>query len=543
MSSRLVVGIIYDKRGDPPYISVNKLWKETVTIVSQKYDVELLRVSSYNVENNEEYRAFVEKIDILMLLSPYYTIDRTVKDFPMIFYGLGSMQKGGHWLVNNNNSFRSYDEAILNSSSCVYIFDELVMNNCLGREFIPFGVDISTFYPRNNKNEIRQKYDVPEDAFVMLYCGRINIQKNPALLLSMLRDLKNKYPKLILMFIGSYDNFYISEFNDSEAPKIKNQFNELIEKYDLADRIIFFETQLDVNVYSEMINMADIGINITTLISENFGYTPVEMQACGLPVIGTDWGGLKDTIIDGVSGFRIETVQSEFGARINIEAAKDRIAFLIDNRDKLKEMGKNARKNIEMNFSEEIFAKKLQDLIKTTYDKFIKTAGFNKKIEINPIMINMTKKLHEKYKTCLHISDEHLHPEIDFEHYEMIASKCASCRDNETTWNKDTIISKGFDWGISGNKFVSYDPRWNMDFELKDCTLDDNDIHFLSLVKEGESVAELIDNNKISMEKTMYYLKEFTKKGMIVPWEKNKNEIRYKSIWKRYSSFYYSFFY
>lgn len=523
-NSRLVVGLIWDLRGDPPYVSVNKLWHETISVIIQKFNIEILKVNSYNIENNEEYREFVDKIDIMMLLSPYYSIDRTVKDFPVIFYGLGSMQKGGHWLVDNQNSFKSYDKTILNCSSCMEIFDDFVEKDSIGRELIPFGVDTSIFYPLDNKKAIRRKYNVPENAFIMVYCGRINIQKNSTLLLSILRDLKDKHENLMLMFIGSYDGFYISEFNDGEVPDIKIEFEKMIEEFNLRDRVIFFEMQNNANVYSEMINMADIGINLTTLISENFGYTPVEMQSCGLPVIGTEWGGLKDTIEDNVTGFRIETVQSNYGARINIELAKDRIEYLINNPDKVKEMGKNAHLNVEKNFSSQKFAEQVQDLIIKTYNNFSNSDKTEKKLKVNPMMKNMSVKIHEIYGDERHVSWEHLHPEIDFRHYDMICSRCVTCHAKDTVWNQNSVISKGFDWTISENKFVSYDPRWNEHFELKDFNLNDNEIKILGYINEGSTVKSLMNDIGLSKEKVLYYFKVLTAKGLIIPWEKNKNE-------------------
>ena len=107
-SNEPVVGIIFDKRGDPPYISVGKLWNETMGIISEKFQTEILEVDSYKVDDDEKYRKFIDKIDVLMTLSPYYSINRYVKEFPLVAYGLGSMQKGGHWLYDNRNSLPEY---------------------------------------------------------------------------------------------------------------------------------------------------------------------------------------------------------------------------------------------------------------------------------------------------------------------------------------------------------------------------------------------------------------------------------------------------
>jgi hypothetical protein len=52
---------------------------------------------------------------------------------------------------------------------------------------------------------------------------------------------------------------------------------------------------------------ADIFISLSDNVQETFGLTPVEAMAAGLPVVVTDWNGYKDTVRDGVDGFRIPT--------------------------------------------------------------------------------------------------------------------------------------------------------------------------------------------------------------------------------------------
>jgi len=41
--------------------------------------------------------------------------------------------------------------------------------------------------------------------------------------------------------------------------------------------------------------------------NEVFGQAAVEAMACGIPVLATDWDGLKDTVEDGVTGIRVPT--------------------------------------------------------------------------------------------------------------------------------------------------------------------------------------------------------------------------------------------
>ena len=55
-------------------------------------------------------------------------------------------------------------------------------------------------------------------------------------------------------------------------------------------------------------------MDVFTLLSDNiqetFGLAPIEAMAAGLPVVGTDWDGLRDTIEHGVTGYRIPTLMA-----------------------------------------------------------------------------------------------------------------------------------------------------------------------------------------------------------------------------------------
>lgn len=55
-------------------------------------------------------------------------------------------------------------------------------------------------------------------------------------------------------------------------------------------------------------SVADFFISFSDNIQETFGLTPVEAMAAGLPSVVSDWDGYKDTVRDGVDGFRVPTL-------------------------------------------------------------------------------------------------------------------------------------------------------------------------------------------------------------------------------------------
>ena len=50
---------------------------------------------------------------------------------------------------------------------------------------------------------------------------------------------------------------------------------------------------------------ADVFVSLSDNIQETFGLTPLEAMAAGLPVLVSDWDGYKDTVRDGIDGYRV----------------------------------------------------------------------------------------------------------------------------------------------------------------------------------------------------------------------------------------------
>ncbi len=58
---------------------------------------------------------------------------------------------------------------------------------------------------------------------------------------------------------------------------------------------------------------ADVFCSLSDNIQETFGITPIEAMAAGLPVVVSDWDGYRDSVRDGIDGFRIPTLMAPAG--------------------------------------------------------------------------------------------------------------------------------------------------------------------------------------------------------------------------------------
>jgi starch synthase len=58
---------------------------------------------------------------------------------------------------------------------------------------------------------------------------------------------------------------------------------------------------------------ADVFCSLSDNIQETFGIVPIEAMAAGIPVVVADWDGYKDTVRDGIDGFRIPTLMPQPG--------------------------------------------------------------------------------------------------------------------------------------------------------------------------------------------------------------------------------------
>jgi glycosyltransferase involved in cell wall biosynthesis len=156
-------------------------------------------------------------------------------------------------------------------------------------KWIPVGIDVSHFKEDSNNEERK------DDEIRMLCVARLEDFKGQRYLIRAIRLIKDKYPNVKLTLLG----------RGSKGPS----FQSLIKDLRLEDTISLNTTAVS---YSQMPKVyQDQDIYVQPSLMEPFGIAVLEAMACGKPVVGSNVGGMRDTILDGVNGFLVPPGDSQ----------------------------------------------------------------------------------------------------------------------------------------------------------------------------------------------------------------------------------------
>lgn len=183
--------------------------------------------------------------------------------------------------------------------------------------------------------EVRKQYGIPEDSVVFGWCGRITRDKGHNELFEAFREINKTDKSARLLMVGDYDNV---ETIDKELFEWTKACPEVV----FTGRVPFDMVQ---NMYSAM----DVFCSLS--YREGFGLVVIEAAAMGLPGIVTDVPGQMDTIESNVTGISVHDH--------DVKTVVDAMKFYINNPVRLKEMGKEARKQVEEKYDQKVLFEKL----------------------------------------------------------------------------------------------------------------------------------------------------------------------------------------
>lgn len=177
---------------------------------------------------------------------------------------------------------------------------------------VPLGVDSVAMAPNDAKRtQWRQKLGIPDDDVVFLFVGRLSFhaKANPyPMLVAAERAARETGKGVHLIQAGWFANAAIeSAFRESAKALCPSVFCHFLDGR---------ESEVRTGIW----HAADVFVSLSDNIQETFGLTPVEAMAAGLPCIVSDWNGYRDTVRDGVDGFRIPTVAPCAGLGVDLAA-------------------------------------------------------------------------------------------------------------------------------------------------------------------------------------------------------------------------------
>jgi D-inositol-3-phosphate glycosyltransferase len=160
------------------------------------------------------------------------------------------------------------------------------------------GVNLSMFTAGSGKKFARKALNLPEDAHIVAFVGRIQPHKGPEVLIRAIAELVSHSPalrtKLVTLIVGG-----ASGANGAEVDRLK----ELVNWLGISD-VVRFAPPVERAGLADYYRAADLVC--VPSYSESFGLVALEAQACGTPVVASAVGGLRTAVADGISGVLVD---------------------------------------------------------------------------------------------------------------------------------------------------------------------------------------------------------------------------------------------
>ncbi|PIT90466.1 MAG: hypothetical protein COU22_02010 [Candidatus Komeilibacteria bacterium CG10_big_fil_rev_8_21_14_0_10_41_13] len=327
--------ILFIRDEKAPFESVQLLQDMFYDALSDRFD---LTVKSAGSVSKSEYNGLLKSHQAIV--GTDMNLFKARKSFnlrvPVVLpsYGLGTRGLLQIWewreLLQKGDAFICPSTADL-ASILVHIRDKQ-LNFC----HLPYPVP--DFYFQNKDSDIskaeifsRFGIDHQSQSSWLMYSGRINQQKNIHLSLRVVKALVEMNHSVGLLIVGQEDRSGFPELgwdNTGYEEELKN----LIEDLQIQDRVHFLGL-VDRQTMHDLYHCVDLHLTLSTFRTEDFGFTSVEAMACGLPTVGTAWGGFWDTIKEGITGYRVPVHMTSMGFRVDWRAAVSRIIKILTNPD------------------------------------------------------------------------------------------------------------------------------------------------------------------------------------------------------------------
>ena len=254
-----------------------------------------------------------------------------------------------HGTYNFSNLLKKYYNSIMVRSNLIiagsnFIFSHVNNNYSkylgLKKKFLVIfrGINVDYFDPsttlENEENQLLKDWGVSRDKKIILMPGRVTRWKGQELFIEAL-NLVNKE-------LGHKSCYAVILGSDQGRNIYSKKIKRLAEQYRLTRQLKFIEHCKNMPVAYKI---SDLVVS-PSIEPEAFGRVAVEAQSMEKPIIASDIGGSKETIINNKTGFLFKSGNAE-------SLSKKILEVLNTDESKLKSMGIEGRKNIIKKFNVE----------------------------------------------------------------------------------------------------------------------------------------------------------------------------------------------
>jgi len=326
----------------------------------------LYRMSRSVLDGTEKFPYQYYQCDVAILTNPYILSKlRENMDWKgvVLFFALGSLPRGGKKIRAALPFLKSSDIIVVSCSSDLKIYRKLIKSGGPQVKLLPFPVDSEHFKPLSQDllYEIKSGLGITSSN-VITYVGRITLEKNVHRIIEVFSQILKNNPDTTLVICGNYENESFVEFG-IEVGDIRKIINKYILYFGIPKNNIKILPHQDDDILIQIYNISDIILNLSLHHDENFGYSQAEAMSCGKAVVATEWGGFKDTILHGQTGFLIPTWLTDNGLRIDWFKCVCYVNVLLQNQNIKKKMGEKARERVTNEYSYLRFETDLHSLI------------------------------------------------------------------------------------------------------------------------------------------------------------------------------------
>ena len=212
------------------------------------------------------------------------------------------------------------------------------------------GINLEYFNTNNTSekktNILASNWKINKKDFIILFPGRLTKWKGHEIFiesLSLLLEENNK------------ENFHAIILGSDQGRKVyTKKLSLLVERYRLSKKITFIENCKEM---PQAYKLSDVVIS-ASIEPEAFGRVAVEAQAMKIPIIASDIGGSRETILNGKSGLLYK-----YNDKTELAKAINKIMEM--NKNSLILMGEQGRKNVEKKFN-------VDQMCQTTFTEYKK---------------------------------------------------------------------------------------------------------------------------------------------------------------------------